>query len=64
MFTQTGESLSQTLTALLQGAVKKFGITIYIVPEDVGVEISIVDTKTIMNKQAYNLAVTPQKSGE
>jgi len=57
MFNHLTNAISTKLTDLLRKAVVKFDISLYILPKDVGVEITIVDTSTIYSPDAYNLAV-------
>ena len=49
--------VSNKLSNLIQKAVAKFGIDIYILPPDTRVEISIVDTSTVYSAKAYSTAV-------
>ena len=57
MYNNFGMAVSERLSTLIQGAIKKFDIGIYILPEDTKIEISIVDTSTVYSKSEYNLAV-------
>ena len=57
MFNEFSESVSRRLTTLIQKAVEKFSIGLYILPEDVGVEVSVVDTSTIYSRDDYSLAI-------
>ena len=49
--------VSNKLTNLIQKAVAKFGIDIYILPPDTRVEVSVVDTSTVYSASAYSTAV-------
>ena len=42
---------------MIQKAIVKFDIGLYILPDDTKVEISLVDTSTAYNVAEYNLAV-------
>ena len=57
MFNDFATSVSNKLTSLIQKAVVRFGITLYILPEDTKVEISIVNTSTVYSKDEYKLAM-------
>lgn len=57
MFNSFSTEVSNRLTTLIQKAIEKFDIGLYILPPDTRVEISIVDTATVYNKSEYNLAV-------
>ena len=64
MFNDFGTKISNRLTTLIQKAVhtldEKFDWSIYILPSDTKVEISIVDTQTVYSKSEYNLAIQAQ----
>ena len=57
MYNEFSEMVSQRLTTLIQNAVEKFSIGLYILPKDVGVEVSVVDTSTIYSRDDYSLAI-------
>mmetsp|Transcript_23959 Transcript_23959/g.32099 ORF Transcript_23959/g.32099 Transcript_23959/m.32099 type:complete len:105 (+) Transcript_23959:443-757(+) len=57
MYNGFGTKVSSTLTSLVQKAVVKFDIGLYILPPDTRVELSFVDTSTVYSKSAYNEAV-------
>ena len=57
MFNNVGEKVSTELTELIQKAIVKFDIGLYILPEDTRVEVSLVDTSTVYSREEYNLAV-------
>ena len=60
MFNEITTKVSNKLTTLIQKAVEKFDIGLYILPSDTRVEISLVDTSTVYSRDAYNLAVKTQ----
>ena len=60
MFNEFSTKVSQKLTNLIQKAVEKFDIGLYILPPDTRVEVSLVDTSTIYSNDAYSLAVKTQ----
>ena len=60
MYNEFSEMVSQRLTTLIQKAVEKFSIGLYILPKDVGVEVSVIDTSTIYSRDDYSLAIKKQ----
>ena len=61
MYNDFGTKISNRLTTLIQKAVnvldKRFDWSIYILPPDTRVEISVVDTQTVYSKSEYSLAI-------
>lgn len=57
MYNEFTTKVSNKLTTMIQKAIVKFDIGLYILPDDTKVEISLVDTSTAYNVAEYNLAV-------
>jgi len=47
------KAISEKLTAAAQSLIKKFDIQIYIVPPNVGLEVSLVKSKLAMEKRDF-----------
>ncbi len=56
MYNEFTTKVSDKLTEVIQKLIVKFDIGIYILPDDTRVELSMVDTRTVYNKDEYQLA--------
>ena len=57
MFNELSTKVSQKLTTLVQTAIKKFDIEFYITPPYTEVQLTLIDTSTMYDKEAYDLAI-------